>query len=161
MTDEEAPSCRAACVATLFALFRGMDLAAARITITFALARMNAAYGQTLFDEWAVLAIGGSKGVLTYTGPRPERFRREMPDDAAPLRAEAAGQPSGVGDIVFALEASGTRYDAFMRVGDSSYLVFNHTAKTIAEIRANPGWLKVQAVLFELGEKFRADPLGE
>jgi hypothetical protein len=27
------------------------------------------------------------------------------------------------------------------------------------EIRAEAGWLKAQAVLFELGEKFRVDPL--
>ena len=135
-----------------------MDLAAARTHIAAAFARMNAAYGQPVFDEWAVLGLG-DKGVLAYTGPRPERFRREMPDDAVPLRAEAAGQPSGVGDIVFAPEASGTRYDAFVRLGDASYLVCNHTGKTIAEIRANPGWLKAQTALFELGEKFRADPL--
>lgn len=120
---------------------------------------MNTAYGQPVFDEWAVLGLGGNKGVFAYNGPRPDKFRREMPDDAAPLRAEAAGQPSGVGDLVFALEAGGTRYDAFLRLGEASYLVCNHTAKTIAEIRANPGWLKVQPILFELGEKFRADPL--
>ena len=137
-----------------------MDLAVARTHITAALARMNAAYGQPVFDEWAVLTVGG-QGVLAYSGPRPERFRREMPDDAAPLRAEAAGQPSGIGDIVFALQAGGTRYDAFLRLGEASYLVCNHTTKSMAEIRTNPGWLKVQPVLFELGEKFRADPLEE
>jgi hypothetical protein len=31
----------------------------------------------------------------------------------------------------------------------------------MADIRANAGWLQVQPVLFELGEKFRADPLEE
>ncbi len=138
-----------------------MDLAAARTLIAAALARINTAYGQTVFDEWAILGLGGEGGVFAYVGPRPDRFRRELPDDAVPLRAEAAGQPSGVGDIVFALEAGGTRYDAFVRLGEATYLVCNHTGKTIAELRANPGWLKVQPVLFELGEKFRADPLAE
>ena len=138
-----------------------MDLAVARTHITAALARMNAAYGQPVFDEWAVLGLGGPGGVFAYSGPRPDRFRRQMPDDAAPLRAEAAGQPSGIGDIVFALEAGGTRYDAFLRLGQASYLVCNHTTRTMAEIRTNPGWLKAQPVLFELGEKFRADPLEE
>ena len=138
-----------------------MDLAAARTAISSALARMNVAYGQPVFDEWAVLGLSGNRGVLAYTGPRPERFRREIPNDAAPLRAEAAGQPTGVGDIVFALEAGGTRYDAFLRIGESSYLVCNHTGKTMAEIRANPGWLKAQPAFFELGEKFRADQLAE
>ncbi len=64
-----------------------------------------------------------------------------------------------MGDLVFALETGGTRYDAFLRLGDSSYLVYNHTTKSMAEIRANPGWLMAQAVLFDLGEKFRVDPL--
>ena len=136
-----------------------MDLDTAGTFIRSALARMNTVYGQPVFDEWAVLGLGGRGGVLVYTGPRPENFRRLIPDDAAPLRAAAAGQPSGPGDMVFALEAAGTRYDAFICVGDSKFLVFNHTTKTMADIRANPGWLKAQALLFELGEKFRADPL--
>ncbi len=136
-----------------------MELEAARIQIQAALTRLHAAYGQTVFDEWAILGLGGNGGVFAYAGPRPDRFRKQLPDDAAPLRAEAAAQPSGVGDMVFALEAGGTRYDAFLRLGESSYLVFNHTAKTFAEIRINPGWLRAQPVLFELGEKFRADPL--
>ncbi|MSU25312.1 MAG: hypothetical protein EXS32_16020 [Opitutus sp.] len=138
-----------------------MEFEAARTHIQSAFARMSAAYGQLVFDEWAVLGLGGQQGVLAYTGPRPDRFRREMPNDAVPLRAEAAAQPSGVGDIVFALEAGGTRYDVFVRLGEATYLVCNHTAKTMAEIRANPGWLQAQGVLFELGEKFRADPLEE
>ena len=140
-----------------FRFLARMDLETARQHISSALTRMNVAYGRLLFDEWAVL--GGNRGVLAYSGPRPDRFRRQMPDDTAPLRAESAGQPGAVGDIVFALEADGTRYDAFVRLGDTSYLVCNHTARTMAEIRADPGWLKVQPVLFELGEKFRVDPL--
>ncbi len=138
-----------------------MDHAAARTLITAAIARMNTAYGQVVFDEWAVLGLGGKGGVHAYTGPRPDRFRRQMPDDAAPLRAEAASQPSHVGDIVFTLAGHGPRYDAFMRLGAASYLVCNHTTKSMADIRANPGWLQVQPILFELGEKFRADPLEE
>ncbi len=138
-----------------------MDLAAARTHIAAAFARMNAAYGQPVFDEWAVLGLGGARGVLAYVGPRPDSFRRSLPEDAAPLRAEAAGQPHSVGDLVFAIETGGTRHDVFLRLGDASYLVCNHTAKSMADIRANPGWLKAQAVLFDLGEKFRADPLAE
>ena len=136
-----------------------MDLEVARTHIQAALTRMNTAYAQPVFDEWAILGLGGNGGVHAYVGPRPDRFRKQLPDDAAPLRAEAALQSSGVGDIVFALEASGTRYDAFLRLGEASYLVCNHTTKTIAEIRANPGWIGVQPILFELGEKFRVDPL--
>lgn len=137
-----------------------MDLANARLHIQTALTRMNTAYGQAVFDEWAILGPGGQAGVHAYEGPRADRFRAQLPDDVAPLRAEAAAQPSAIGDFVFALEAGGTRYDVFLRLGPSSYLVCNHTAKTFAEIRSNPGWLRAQPALFELGEKFRVDPLG-
>lgn len=137
-----------------------MDLATARTHVETAFARMNTAYGQVLFDEWAILALGGASGVRAYWGPRPERFRRDLPTDAAPLRAEAGKQSSEIGDPVFALDAVGTRYDAFLRIGAGSFLVCNHTTKTMAEIRANPGWIKAQPILFELGEKFRADALG-
>lgn len=138
-----------------------MDLAAAQTLITAAFTRMDAAYGQMVFDEWAILGLGGNGGVHAYQGPRPDRFRRQMPDDAAPLRAEAASQPSDIGGIVFTLAGHGPRYDAFMRLGASSYLVCNHTTKSMADIRTNAAWLQVQPLLFELGEKFRADPLQE
>ena len=68
-----------------------MDLAVARTHIATALARMNTVYGQPVFDEWAVLGLGGQGGVLAYAGPRPDSFRRTLPDDAAPLRAEQNG----------------------------------------------------------------------
>jgi hypothetical protein len=75
------------------------------------------------------------------------------------LRARAAGQSFSEGDLEFVPDASSTRYDAFMKVGPASFLVLNHTIKTMNEIRADGKWLGAQAVLFELSEKFRADPL--
>lgn len=49
--------------------------------------------------------------------------------------------------------------DAFMKVGPASYLILNHTVKTMNEIRADAKWLEVQPALFDLSEKFRASPL--
>lgn len=46
-----------------------------------------------------------------------------------------------------------------MKIGATSFLVLNHTVKTMTEIRADAKWLAAQGVLFELSEKFRADPL--
>ncbi|MEY2877961.1 MAG: hypothetical protein RLZZ15_341, partial [Verrucomicrobiota bacterium] len=78
------------------------------------------------------------------------------------LRAAVATHPPAApGDLVFALDAAGTGYDVFLRLGATSYLVCNHTDRALAKIREHPGWLGAQAVLFELGEKFRADPLVE
>lgn len=137
-----------------------MDLETARQHIQTYVERMRVAYLRPVFDEWAVLGLAARGGsVLAYQGPRADAFRRNVPTDAEPLRARTAGKQFAEGDIEFASDAAGTKYDAFMKIGPTSYLVLNHTAKTMAEIRAEQKWLSAQAVLFELSEKFRADPL--
>ena len=137
-----------------------MDLASARLHIHTAIERMRSVYGAVVFDEWAVLSPGAKHGgVVAYAGPRVENFRPHVKLDAGPLVAETRAEPALIGDLVFALEAAGTRYDVMIRVGEGSYLVCNHTQKTMLEIRAEAGWLKAQALLFELAEKFRNDPL--
>jgi hypothetical protein len=137
-----------------------MDLEIARRNIETAIDRMRAAYLQPVFDEWAILSLQPkSGGVIAYQGPRPDVFRRNLPQDAEPLRLITAGKEFTEGDIEFVPDAADTRYDAFMKIGSSSYLILNHTAKTMTEIRADTKWLGAQGVLFELSEKFRADPL--
>ena len=116
-----------------------MNLDSARSLITAALARMNALYNQKVFDEWVVISLqpdGG--GILAYHGPRAESFRKEFADDVAPLYAEMAGNRLEVGDFEFAPAAAGTRYDACLRVGAASYLIANHTGKSMAQIRGDP-----------------------
>jgi hypothetical protein len=98
-------------------------------------------------------------GIVAYGGPRTDVFRRNLPQDAEPLRAITAGREFAEGDIEFVPDAADTRYDAFMKIGPGSYLVLNHTVKTMNEIRADAKWLGAQVALFGLGEKFRADPL--
>lgn len=137
-----------------------MDLATARSHIQAALDRMRVAYMRPVFDEWALLSISGEPGgIAAYAGPRPDAFRRNFAEDVEPLRGIAAGRAHAEGDIEFADDATRTRFDAFMKVGPASFLVLNNTTKTMAEIRADGKWLNAQAVLFDLGEKFRADPL--
>ena len=121
---------------------------------------MRACYLKPVFDEWAILAVPAKTGgVVAYQGPRPDAFRRNLPDDAEPLRAITAGKKFSEGDIEFVPDAADTKYDAFMKIGPTSYLVLNHTVKTMTEIRADAKWLGAQGVLFELSEKFRSDPL--
>ena len=137
-----------------------MDLETARRHIYSALERMRACYLQVVFDEWAILAVAVKPGgVVAYAGPRAETFRRQLPRDAEPLRAITAGKHFAEGDIEFVPDAADTHYDAFMKTGPASYLVLNHTVKTMNEIRADAKWLAAQGVLFELSEKFREDPL--
>ena len=137
-----------------------MDLETARRHIQTAFERMRAYYLKPVFDEWAILSLPSkSGGVVAYHGPRPDVFRQNLPHDAEPLRAVAAGKQFSEGDIEFVPDAADTRYDAFMKIGANSFLVLNHTVKTMNEIRADAKWIAAQAVLFELSEKFRADPL--
>lgn len=137
-----------------------MDLETARRHIQSCLERMRACYSEPVFDEWAILSAPGAwGGIVAYSGPRPDQFRRQLPADAELLRQRAAGKNFTEGDLEFVPDATSTRYDAFMKIGPSSYLVLNHTLKTMDEIRAAGNWLGAQAVLFDLTEKFRVDPL--
>ena len=136
-----------------------MDLAAARPLIQSAFDRLRSPGRPPVFDEWAILAVSSVQGgILAYHGPRAERFRRLVPEDAAPLLAAAADKPLAEGDLEFVEDAGDTRYDAFLKIGPRAFLILNHTVRTMAEIRADPGWLTAQGVLFELGERFRQDP---
>lgn len=137
-----------------------MDLETARRHIHTALERMRASYLQPVFDEWAILVVPAKAGgVVAYHGLRPDEFRRSLPKDAEPLRAITAGKKFAEGDLEFVPDAADTHYDAFMKIGPASYLVLNHTVKTMNEIRADAKWLGAQGALFELSEKFREDPL--
>ena len=143
-----------------FSFLARMDLATARPLIQDALARMNALYGQPVFDEWVVLSPGAKHGgVLAYFGPRVENFRASVAKDAEPLRALTEGRKLAPGDFEFVPDGAGPHYDALLKLGAATFLVCNHTAKAMTDIRADPRWLKAQKVFFELSEKFRADPL--
>ena len=137
-----------------------MDLATARQHITGSLERMRALYFKPVFDEWLILAPGAKQsGVLAYAGPRVEEFRKSLPGDVEPLLAQVGSQQLEVGDFEFTIEGGGTRHDALLKLGANSYLICNNTAKSMAEIRADPRWLKAQAAFVDLSEKFRVDPL--
>jgi len=137
-----------------------MTLNDARTAITSALARMNAAYADTVFDEWVLVSIKAERGtILAYTGPRPDRFKQTFTSDIQPLREELTNQNLAVGDFAFAPSATGTKHDACLRAGDSSYLFCNHTTKTIADIRANPLWREAQKPFVQLSDLFRANPV--
>ncbi len=137
-----------------------MNLESARSLITAALGRMNALYSQTVFDEWVLISLQpDAGGILAYHGPRAESFRKQFADDVAPLYAELAGKRLEVGDFEFAPAAAGTRFDACLRVGAASYLIANHTGKSMAEIRRDPRWLQAQKAFMDLSNRFRTDPL--
>lgn len=137
-----------------------MNLADARHLVSTALARMNGAYGQTVFDEWVLVSIRADRGaILAYEGPRAETYKKQFTFDIASMLRELAGQKLSVGDFAFAADAHGTHYDGCMRLGESSYLFCNHTQRTMLEIRQSATWLAAQKAWVELGARFAGDPL--
>jgi len=137
-----------------------MNLAATRSLVSETLQRMAALYSEPVFDEWVVVSFQEGHGaILAYAGPRTESYRKQFAADVVPLRQEMEGKNLAAGDFLFAPEAAGTHFDACVRLGPASYLICNHTSRSMAEIRRSPHWLRAQKPFVEMGEKFRADPL--
>ncbi|MDP1579838.1 MAG: hypothetical protein Q8M02_06140 [Candidatus Didemnitutus sp.] len=137
-----------------------MTLADARVAILSSLARVNAAYGQPLFNEWVLVALRADRGsILAYDGPRAESYQKQFRLDMASMMKELASQKLGIGDFVFAAEAHGSHYDSCMRIGATSYLFCNHTQRTMTELRQSPLWLNAQKHWVKLSQVVSADPL--
>ena len=137
-----------------------MQLTTARLLIECSLERMRAQYGDVVFDEWALVRVGGDGATLAgYHGPRAEHFRASFLHDVHALRAMLAGRAMAVGEFAFAPAAQGTAFDACVRLGEGAYLLLNHTVRTMDDIRAGDRWLEAQRPFVELTEAFRLDPL--
>lgn len=137
-----------------------MNLADARSAITLALGRMTVLYAKPVFDEWILVKISQEQNaILSYDGPRAESYQKKFKEDIIPLRAELDQRPMAVGDFAFAPAATGTGFDACIRLGPASYLFCNNIAKSIEDIRQSPLWLEAQKPFAALSGKFRDDPL--
>jgi hypothetical protein len=137
-----------------------MNLSDASSAIILALGRMNALYNKPVFDEWVLAKLASEQGaILFYQGPRAETYQRKFKEDIVPLRTEMEERHMAVGDFAFVPEASGTRFDACIRLGPASYLFCNNIEKSMAELRQNPLWLEAQKPFVALSAKFRTDPL--
>ena len=122
--------------------------------------QMDARYGKTVFNEWAVISLAENKArVLAYVGPRNDDFLKNFANDLGSLRSELLGANYGPGDFAFARHAAGTHFEAFMVLGPAIYLICNNTHETMDTITQNPKWLNAQIPFAELGDKLRASPL--
>ncbi len=121
---------------------------------------MDARYGQTVFNEWAVLSLAENKArVLSYIGPRNDDFLKNFAKDLGALRAELLTENYGVGDFEFARHGTGTGFESFLVLGRALYLICNNTRESMDTIAKNPRWLAAQVPFAELSEKIRANPL--
>lgn len=137
-----------------------MQLEAAIKQIKSCADQMNARYGKTVFDEWAVISLTDGKAALVhYAGPRLAGFQTNFAADAAGLRESFTTRKYGVGDFEFARHGVGTSFESFMVVGDGLYLICNNTRLTMDLIAKEPKWLDAQKAFVELSEQFCASPL--
>lgn len=122
--------------------------------------QMDACYGKSVFDEWAVVSLAENKArVLAYLGPRNDEFLQNFVKDLGALRAGLLGGKYGIGDFEFSRDAAGTHFEAFMVLGHGLYLICNNTRESMDIITKNPRWLGAQVPFAELSEKVRANPL--
>jgi hypothetical protein len=123
-------------------------------------AQMDAGYGKTVFDEWAVISLAENKArVLAYVGPRNDDFLKNFANDLGSLRAELLDANYGTGDFAFARHGTGTKFEAFMVLGAAIYLICNNTHESMDTIAKDPKWLNAQVPFAELGDRLRTTPL--
>lgn len=121
---------------------------------------MNARYGRSVFDEWAIVSLAHQQArILSYFGSRNDAFLQNFASDLGALRAELLDTKYNVGDFEFAREATGTRFEAFMVLGEGLYLICNNTTGTMNDIAKDPRWLNAQVPFAELSDKVRSSPL--
>lgn len=122
--------------------------------------QMNTRYRRTVFDEWAVVSLRERAGrVLSYHGPRREDFQKNFVSDLDSLRQDIASRRFGVGDFEFARHGVGTKFEAFLVLGEGVYLICNNTAATMEEIGRDPRWLGAQVPFVELSDRVRLNPV--
>jgi hypothetical protein len=122
--------------------------------------QMDAHYGKTVFDEWAIISLAENKArVLSYLGPRNDDFLKNFAADISALRKELHDMSYGTGDFAFERHGVGTRFEAFMVVGIGIYLICNNTKESMDIIAKNPRWLNAQVPFAELSDKIRPNPV--
>jgi hypothetical protein len=122
--------------------------------------RMNELYGRSVFDEWAVVSLLPERSrVLDYSGPRKGEFANSFAKDLATLRQSLLKGQHGFGEFEFAREGIGSRFDAYMCIGEGVYVICNNLYTTMAEITKDEKWLSAQVPFVEASEKFRSSPV--
>lgn len=121
---------------------------------------LETAFGEPVFDEWAVVrkSSGGWK-LEAYGGPRRSEFAAGFSRDMAALRETLDPSNIQVGDFAFSHEGYGSGFDAHICAGTDKLILFNNTEKSTGEITANPKWTAAQVHFNNLLEAFIADPL--
>lgn len=139
------------------------------ITLTAAVQRihgqlnkMDGVSGQKIFDEFSVVRIiQGKLRIESYFGPRQmESFRETFMSDISPIRQRLLeSDEEEVGSFYFDNEAEGSLFDAFMKIGPDSYVIFNNILFSMTQLKSERGWIKAQVHFADLANLFMRSPL--
>jgi hypothetical protein len=122
--------------------------------------KMNAQYGATVFDEWAIVSLApGQERLMAYTGPRKEHFQKNFSEDLGGFRAEVLTTRHTPGHFDFVRNGVGTVFEAFICAGDEVYVLCNNTQSSLEQIARNPRWLEAQKEFAAMTERFHVQPV--
>lgn len=120
--------------------------------------QMNARYGKTVFDEWALVSLKrGDERIVHYSGPRRDHFQKNFKDDLGSMRAELLTAKHAPGHYDFARHGVGTGFEAFVCVGSDLYLICNNTQRSMDDIARDQRWLEAQKAFAAMTEDFSGD----
>lgn len=122
---------------------------------------LDNAYGRPVFDEWAVVSTDG-RLVFHYCGQREDSFSIDLADNLVSLRTEIQKDsrvPQTGGEFGFTVDGHGAAFDAYVCLGQGTYLICNNSRKSMPQITADPNWLKAQGIFLNLAAAFASNPL--
>ena len=135
-----------------------MKLAEARKWIQLCLIEADAAYGDTVFDEWMIVQVAGlSRDIVYYSGPRYDKTAN-FQEDLVSLKRRMQAQYH-VGDLEFAHDGEGPAFDMVVIAGKELFVVLNNTSKSLKGLALCSTWANAQLPLVKMAEHFHSDPL--
>ena len=136
-----------------------MDAKVAAISVKEKVAKIKEIVGRNVFDEWAMIHIEENQWkVLAYQTVRTDGFKTNFKSDVSSLKS-IDPSTTQIGEFAFSNDGYGTKFDAYLYAGNNIFFLFNHTAKTAAEITSDPSWEKAEKQLEELRIQFVMDPV--
>ena len=136
-----------------------MQKKAAALRIKETVELIRSVSGMDVFDEWALVALCGSDWkVLFYQSPRAEEFKRKFREDVSSIDIQDL-KSMQIGELGFSEKGYGTKFDAYLCVGEGLFALFNETHKIAREITESPSWKIAQKQFERLEEKFILDPV--
>jgi hypothetical protein len=121
--------------------------------------RMNEKYGGIVFDEWLVVRFGENDTIVAHSGPRGERLIEDYSRDIQAIHNHIISEGRSIGDFAFTHQGHGTRFDAFVMIGESLFLLWNNTGSATTHITRNPSWKVAQTEFVALTDVIRENPV--